>query len=118
MKLISPKTREAITIMISTVETSVLLKVSSRLSTCSAMLPAEAREYTGPSDSRPAQHASWYSRAPGISAHQPLMPDFSNILHIPAMKRADKTMSLSEVLLAKMTSNICTTSISFTPFYA
>ena len=103
--------------MISMVETSVLLKERSRLSTCSAMLLAEAREYTGPSDSRPAQHASWYSRAPGISAHQPLMPDFSNILHIPAMKRAEITMSLTEVPLAKMVSNIRTTSISFTPFF-
>ncbi len=38
-----------------------------------------------PSGSRPAQRDSWYSRAQGMSAHQPLRPDFSNIFHRPAM---------------------------------
>ena len=43
---------------------------------------------TRPSGSRPAHRASWYSRAHGISAHQPFTPDFSNIFQMPTMYAA------------------------------
>ena len=75
--------------------------------TLNTVTPKSVRQKMRPSGSRLAQQASLYSRTQGISAFQPLTPDFSSTFHTPAMYSAlsaacQRSVESSRIIITKL----------------